>query len=302
MTLALDGTAHVSSTTSALPITLSTTNKSDIICIIVTTNGGPVTSVTSPNLTFSRRITNGNNPEPIEFWFASATNALSNETITINTTTSDFITVDAFGVNGANIAAAFDTNGSVPAFSNGSPLSISTNSVNDFIIGASRGASPAVDAGMTTISSADFQAVGFKIVSNAQSGFAVTMSGGSINGVLADAIAQFSILGPQVTTTLTNVPGKHFTKKQYGDLLSEIRDEAIAANQLLEGLSEKDRADLDFDVARAEFEELESSLGPTNYAKAMDAKEKLDKARKARDHHYFMEIVNKEWAKYKNKQ
>lgn len=105
--------------------------------------------------------------------------------------------------------------------------------------------------------------------------------------------------GPNVKTTLTKgVPAKAFTKKHFNDLLTEIREEVIAEQEAIGDLDEKGRADREFEVAQRMLNELESNLTPTNYAKTMDAREKLEKARKSRDHHYFMEIVNKEIAKY----
>lgn len=115
---------------------------------------------------------------------------------------------------------------------------------------------------------------------------------------VGQAILPPPLFGPNVTTTLTNVPARAFTKKHYRDELARIRDEAVANRQLWEGLDDKTRADLEHDAALTEFEELDRNLGVSNYGKHGDAKERLDRARKDRDHQYFMEIVNKEIAKY----
>lgn len=114
------------------------------------------------------------------------------------------------------------------------------------------------------------------------------------------------VKGPNVQTTLTNVPSKFFTKKHYSDLIDEIRNEGEIARSVLEGLSEKDKADLKYEAAKRDFDELEGALNRSvslvNWSKTAEAQEKLERARKDRDHHYYMEIVDKLWAEHNKKQ
>lgn len=108
--------------------------------------------------------------------------------------------------------------------------------------------------------------------------------------------------GPLVDTTLTAVPGKAFTKKHYQGLLEDIRNDMALERELLGDLDEKGRAAHEYDAAQKKLDEYEKSLFGNvtygNYGKLAEAKEGAEQLRRARDHHYFMEIVNKEWAKH----
>lgn len=103
-------------------------------------------------------------------------------------------------------------------------------------------------------------------------------------------------------TTLNSVPAKYFSKKHYNELLDEMRGNAIAARQAIEDFSEKDLAELNFKSAKDDFERHETALysnvTAANHFKLTEAKERQDRARKDRDHHYFMEVVKREWEKH----
>lgn len=209
MSLALDGSAHgtgvVATTCSA---TLTTSNAGDIIMVVVTLNHGPLLSVTSPNLTFAlygrqTLVNNGSgDPTYLDIWKAVAAGALSSEVITATQSGSDYITMDAFGVSGANTSSPFDANGSLPAVSPGigSDVVLSTTSANTFIFCGYRmavTANPTAGAGFTLIHGSDNQGVIYKIVSAAQTSLdcALTTGSGDMNGGVGGAIVMASAAG-----------------------------------------------------------------------------------------------------------
>lgn len=181
MALALDGSVHGNSgSASSLSVSLTTANAGDDIFVVVTTNGGPVTSVTATGLTFSLHTAGQFSAgQPLEIWYAKNAGVLTAVSITINTTSADFITVDAFGISGADVSTVFDSNGSVPNLTTvfGGDAIISTTSANCFLLGAYRQSStvsPTAGAGFTLISGADYQLVEYFIVSAAQTNFDFT--------------------------------------------------------------------------------------------------------------------------------
>jgi hypothetical protein len=112
-TLALDGSAHHSvGSGTTVSATLTTTQAGDVIIVIVGPNGGPITGVSGSSLgacTFRARTTGvGNAGHVLEEWFCVASSPLSNEVITATQTTSDFVTIDVFGISGANTSSPFD--------------------------------------------------------------------------------------------------------------------------------------------------------------------------------------------------
>lgn len=118
------------------------------------------------------------------------------------------------------------------------------------------------------------------------------------------------------TTTLTNKYGKYFSRKDYVKWLAKIVGENEEAKReyqrfIDEAEAERNltyiqRAERDFNVAEEQLASSEAALfdnlTETNHIKFSEAKEKRDRARKERDHQYFMDIVNKEWAKYNGRQ
>jgi len=197
MALALDGSVHGNSGSSnSLPVSLSTSNGNVVIVVCVTTNGGPVTGVSGSTMgAFTLRKAQGG-PNFIETWYKKSTSALSSETITVSTTSSSFITVDAFGISGADTTTIFDSNVSLPNAPGGANhVVVSTTNANDFIFAAYRfnsTPSPTEGTGFTKISGANFQLVEYKIVSATQSSLDIgigTGDGDENNGI-GDAIIQ----------------------------------------------------------------------------------------------------------------
>lgn len=208
MSFSIDGTVHANGSSNSFPVTLTTSNGNDLICVVITTNGGPVTGVTSSHLTFSLRARGGSANQTIEFWYAVASSALTSEVITVATTTSTFITVDAFGVSGVDTSTKFDSNGVLPVQNTGtSQSSISTTASTTFALGAYRvaTASPTQGSGWTLISGANFQLVEYQIFSSPQSGTGVTIGtgAGQENGGIADAFVPLTA----ILVNLTGVAG-----------------------------------------------------------------------------------------------
>lgn len=200
MALALDGSANVNATANSLGVSLTTSNADCVIVVSITTNGGPVTGVTASGLTFSKHAEKpGGSAATIELWIAVAASPLSSVTITVTTTWSQFLTVTAFGVSGADTSTIFDGNASVPDERATAPCTISTDEDDTFIIGAFRmsaSASPSEGAGFTKIFGANFQLTQYLIASSPQSNLSVPTGGGAAsNGALATAIIQAAAVG-----------------------------------------------------------------------------------------------------------
>ena len=193
MALALDGSVHGSTTATSLGVTLTTSNTDDVIIVIATVNQGPITSISGAGLTWNFIASGGTGIAAIEIWYAIASSALSSQTITVTQTASGFITVDAFGISGANTSSPFDANASTPATGTTATLTVSTDTADTFIIGGYRfgsTASPTEGTGWTKIFGANFQLSEFKIVSSTQSSLSVAIGtgAGDQNGGVADAV------------------------------------------------------------------------------------------------------------------
>lgn len=139
-------------------------------------------------------------------------------------------------------------------------------------------------------------------------------SGSGANG--ANGQVQFTWSGgPLVSTTLTNESAKSFSRRDYAEWLDRVINERSAEHEELEGfireaeaernLSDTERADRDYNSAEEEYgqseEALFKNLTTTNHLKFSEAKERRDKARKQRDHNYFMDVVKKAWDEYNKK-
>jgi hypothetical protein len=193
MALAIDGQVHTNSGGSAsLAVSLTTTLTNDYIIVCITTNGAPVTSVTSAHLTFSFIVAVDAVGQDIEFWAAFSTGALSSESITINTTTSAFLTIDAFGVSGSGqTSLVFDSGG--PQTGIVDPVSITTVNANTMVIAGLRQSTFAAEpagSGFSTLNTADFQLVEYKVLTSAQTLSCTQNNPGTANGVLVIAIVQ----------------------------------------------------------------------------------------------------------------
>lgn len=196
-TMSLDGsTSNVNGSTTALAATLTTTKTNDVICVMVLTNAGPIISVSSPTLgAFAKRTNAGPSPNFIELWY-KASPAVFNEAITVISTSAGYMTIIAFGVNGAKTSAPFDVNASLPTTGTADPLTISTTAVNTMAIGGFGGTTnqPTAGGGYTQIDNTvnSFMLVEYQLLSAAQTNLSVTVGtgAGTTNRSIADALVQ----------------------------------------------------------------------------------------------------------------
>lgn len=150
----LDGSASgIASTTTTITATLSTSLTNDIICVLAYAEyggrynpGQAISSITSTHgLSFTQRTrSHASECGTFELWWAVAASVLTSEVITMTYPSNfDDATLIVFAVNGCNLSAPWDGNGSLPAIqslnmsSSGSAVpsfTISTTSANDFLI------------------------------------------------------------------------------------------------------------------------------------------------------------------------
>lgn len=184
MALALDGSVH---DVGVSTVNLTTVAADCLIVLVVTINHATVTGVSSANTTgwaLRKRQDVGDSNFVIEEWAGVAANPLSGETITVTFNTApSFMTIDAFGISGADTTTKFDSNGALPDGQSGANLcSITTDNADCFLLGAYRfggTGSPTEGAGWTIISGANNQLTEYKIVSAPQSGLSVTIGTGN---------------------------------------------------------------------------------------------------------------------------
>jgi hypothetical protein len=200
--LALDGSAQgpLGSGNTTCTVTLTTTNANDLIVVsLVSNDSNPsqTVTVTGAGLTWSQRLdqNTGSTSQHIRMFTAVAASPLSAQVITctIGTGVYSFGVASAFGISGANTGSPFDAHSGLPVGGTSDPLSISTTSSKDFIIGMFRmGAtsSPTAGSGWTTIIGANNQLVEYQIVSSPQTSLSVTIGTGvgDSNAGIADAI------------------------------------------------------------------------------------------------------------------
>jgi Protein of unknown function (DUF4038)/Putative collagen-binding domain of a collagenase len=200
MSLALDGTPDIVSAGSGNPYThsLSTSLSNDIIIVDIETNGGPVVSVSGSTLgSFARRNTanSGSGSSTCERWWKRATSALSNETITVTTTSSNYHSSAAYAVSGGDSNIVWDSGTNARSGSTGTdPIDITTVYPDTMLLCASRvnNGTPTPGSGFTGIlsgASPGYFLVEYKLVSSAGTYSATVGTGaGSSNGTIVDAL------------------------------------------------------------------------------------------------------------------
>lgn len=195
MALALDG----SNTSSAATVTLTTSNVTDVIVLIVSYSTADTLNSVSDNsgtsAAWQKRVGVTNGTWKSEEWWTTTTGAWTGATVTLNfNLTPGLISTCVFGVSGANTSSPFDVNGSLPSTDNTGATSVtfSTTAVNTFVVGASfagsGGGSP--PAGWTNIAINNFQGVNYKIYSSSQTGTVFTPNTGSQFNIIVDALVQ----------------------------------------------------------------------------------------------------------------
>lgn len=201
----------------SLTLTIPTINSGDVVIVDVGPNRGPVTSLTSPNLTYTaHKVLNyGNSTNGIERWFAIANANLSNETVTVVQTLSFFNSGTAYSVSGANTSTPFDSGGPVGTVNGVSPPpasdpeTITTANANTMVIATFRSASvsqPGAGTGFTAISSlaGSFFLSEYQLLSSAQTlscGLASGNGTGTANGSILDAIVAAGV-APNPTASI----------------------------------------------------------------------------------------------------
>lgn len=134
---ALDGTATFLGSASSSTVTLTTTKSPDIIVVYTYGNAATVSSITSAHLAFTQRATITVSGGHAYEFYAKSSGALTNEVITVNFSTSDYHNIVAFGVNGIDQTAVFDSNGGLPVTSTSAgAVSISTTNNYTFLTSA----------------------------------------------------------------------------------------------------------------------------------------------------------------------
>jgi hypothetical protein len=192
-TLSIDGSNGANTGGSAtLGVALTTTKTNDVVVVVVLPNGGPVVSVSDGTNSFTKRSFTcpGQN---IEEWYHVYSGTFSG-TITVTQTSSMFMSVSAFGINGAHTAAPFDTNASVPNCDTTiAAAAISTSNANDIIYGGnSCDSTGTATSPWTLLYGSNFALTEYQIVSTTQSGITLanSCSSGSVNRAFMDAIIQ----------------------------------------------------------------------------------------------------------------
>lgn len=235
MALALDGNVPVStdgaSNSSFIIAGLTTTSANDIVIVVVVLNDptapGTVSTVSATGGTgtvgtFTKRssITGTNtlgSQMDLEVWWALATTTLTTKTITVNFSgTPDSSKAFSFAISGANTAAPWDTNGSLPKTvtqaTSGTPTAtgVSTSNANDILLGfcGLPTGSETAGSGYTLIisitgSGTTLSATGagqYQIVSSTQSSISVAFGTGATFGYLmiADAIRSATVTSSSI--------------------------------------------------------------------------------------------------------
>ena len=220
--LSLDGSASSGTNLgTTVTVSLTTSCSPDVVVVLIGENTARATATasapTSPGLTFVQRTSLQSGTVQMWEYYSIATGKLTGQVISEVMSQATAYTLTAFGVCGANTAAPFDANPSLPKASGGfigtSHLNaVTTSNSNDLIIGfdSSQGnPSYAPANGYTAIltklvpswmaSSSEY-----KVVSSAQSGTSLgfTLSVGESGSQVVDAVVAGSS-APAVTQPIT---------------------------------------------------------------------------------------------------
>jgi hypothetical protein len=199
MAILFEGTAQTNSNPAASrTVTISTTGGNRLILVHALCNGGPVTSVTSANLTFNRWGRSDSGSTTVEVWYAVASSSLSSEVITVNQTSSAYITVCATAAySGSGLDIDFDPDATNPTVGTANTSgTISTATADARIIGLYRSNASATTtpaATWTGIDSNQFIMVEYKDFTATQSALSVpVMTNTGTNGWVIYAIIESS--------------------------------------------------------------------------------------------------------------
>ena len=252
-TLSLDGSASSGTNLgTTLTVSLTTSCSPDVVVVLVGENTARAVATasapTSPGLTFVQRTSLQSGTMRMWEYYSIATGKLAGQIISEAMSQATAYTVTAFGVCGANTAAPFDANPSLPKASSGfigtSHLNtVTTSNSNDFIFGfdSSQGNPSYVPVnGYTSIltqrvSSWMASSSEYKVVSSAQSGtsFGFTLSVGESGSQIVDAIVAGSTVTAvtqPITLTISEAggPPATFTINGCGSSPTTIQGDGIS--------------------------------------------------------------------------
>ncbi|MGA2130484.1 MAG: hypothetical protein ABSG05_02630 [Candidatus Pacearchaeota archaeon] len=145
--LAIDGiTGNFTTTGASVNSTLSTTQANDVIIVFA---GGANANINRVSSISDGSLLSWTKRDPVNFlstgyieeWYAIAASPLTNDKINVTWNGTGSNTFIAYGISGANTAAPFDTNTSIPSNGSTATTALTTNinssNANDIIIGGS---------------------------------------------------------------------------------------------------------------------------------------------------------------------
>jgi hypothetical protein len=193
---ALDGTPVCANSGGSAALSVgpfTNTYPNAVVYVGVTTNGGPVISISGVSGMASRvSYFNPGAPTNYDTLLASVQSSpLSGVTAIVNTTTSSFITACIFAFSGAHSAAPYDGNAAIPTTNATGPCSFTTSNANDILIAWGRltaGNSITAGSGWTLINGLNFSVSEYMGVSSTQSGTTATIVGDTFSDCVGDAI------------------------------------------------------------------------------------------------------------------
>jgi hypothetical protein len=282
MAILLEGTAQTNSNpASSRTVTITTTGTNRRIFVHALCNGGPVASVTSANLTFTRWGRSDSGATTVEIWYADAPTALTSEVITVTQTSSGYITVCATAAySDAGLTIEFDADASNPtAGTSNTSGTISTATADTKIIGLYRSGSSATTttaATWTGIDSNQFIMVEHKDFTSTQSSLSVpVMTNTSTNGWVIYAIKEVSndATGTMAVTDAADVMVASGLETITGTMAVTDAADVMAASgettPVVTGTMTPTEADDTMDAAGSEL--ITGTMTPTEADDTMDA-------------------------------
>lgn len=160
----------------------------ELIVVLVTTNGWPVTGVTSsPALTWNLRVA-VSVPNGFEEWYAISA-AATTYAVTVNNFANNYISVDGFALSGST---TFDASMPFTSGASGNVITFSTTAANTLVFGGYRdNLSMSNSGGFILIQgNGNFAVSQYQIYSSVQSSVSFAVTGATANPIgIVDAIA-----------------------------------------------------------------------------------------------------------------
>lgn len=209
MTLSLDTSNQVSSSSSPITIPITTTKGSGQIVVCIASGAASVSSVAGAGLTFNQEkagVTSGSWSLMDIYSAPYTTNFSGNITVTLSA--ASFTTITVFAVGGADTTSnvnspPYDSNVSLPALSAAGAASGTTSNSTDFVFAFCGTGSTDTATGAWTLmpnSGSNFVATLYQITSS--TGTYTASTTGGVFGSLVDAIVQASTATSLTATNL----------------------------------------------------------------------------------------------------